>query len=227
MTRIIVFVIVLILSTAARAGAADKTCAPEKLFNAMYECIPPGIDKSCLISRLASTFRLGEKYGRIDAEHNYRRKEHITIIVNEPDVWIIEKNSKTAKHLLDQGPNYIYRQPIFSYKSVKSDFIRTIEFGCEKRWLIEAGAKKVTTGDKASGVLEALHYIEGPEELILFLSKGRPVQLEYYRKNKRLGGIKYLMYREFSSFKKGLFELPNDIEIVSEGPSGVIIRPYK
>jgi len=222
-----IFFVLIIFFLVGGVEAAKKNCAPKKLFNAVYKCIPPGIDNYCSNGRLASTFRLGEKYGRIDAQQDYQRKEHITIIVNEPDVWIIEKNSKTAKHVVDQGPTYIYRQPIFSNTSIKSDFIRTIELGCETKSLIEAGAKKITIEDKTIGKLDALQYLEGSEELILYLSNGTPIQLEYYRNNKRLGGLKYLVYQENLSFKKGLFKLPNDIKIISEAPSSVIILPRK
>jgi hypothetical protein len=89
-------------------------------------------------------WRASNQYCRLDEEPEPENGIHGTLILNEPDVWMVNLADNTAKHLVDQGPTFHCKLPIFAFdpKMAKSK-IGELEFGRELDFFRASGAKPV------------------------------------------------------------------------------------
>ena len=66
------------------------------------------------------------------------------MIVNEPDVWMANLADNTARHMVDPGPTFNCRLPMFAFDA---EALRTklgeLEFGHELEFFRDNGAKQV------------------------------------------------------------------------------------
>src|SRR5258706_14812758 len=74
-------------------------------------------------------WRIGANYLRFEDAPNPQTKIHGLIIVAEPDIWIVDRNTNQAQHTIDPGPNYKIQFPLFA--SQTSPKLRGLEFGSE------------------------------------------------------------------------------------------------
>src|SRR5882724_1033467 len=51
-------------------------------------------------------FRAGTRYCRIEEEADPQNGIHGVMIINEPDVWMVNLLDKSAKHFVDTGPTF-------------------------------------------------------------------------------------------------------------------------
>lgn len=80
-------------------------------------------------------YRAGSKYCRIEEQSDPDHGIHALVIVNEPDAWMVNLISKTAKHVIDPGPTLNCRLPIFA-----DDPRLALEFGKELEYFRSKGA---------------------------------------------------------------------------------------
>lgn len=90
-------------------------------------------------------YRAGDKYCRIEEAPDPDRGIHGVMIINEPDYWLVNLLSKTARHGIDPGPTFNCRLPIFANSSPESldeesKQVMQLEFGRELEFFKGRGA---------------------------------------------------------------------------------------
>jgi hypothetical protein len=90
-------------------------------------------------------YRAGTTYCRTEELQDPEHGIHGLMIVKEPDVWMVNLLAKTARHLVDPGPTFNCRLPIFrgvqpSPADDMKNALLELEFGQEIGYFIRAGA---------------------------------------------------------------------------------------
>ena len=89
--------------------------------------------------------RAGTKYCRIEELPDPDNGIQGLIVINEPDVWMVNLSTRTAKHMVDPGPTFNCRMPIFANRvpdlpEDEGKQIGGLEFGFEMEFFKSKGA---------------------------------------------------------------------------------------
>ena len=203
--------ICLLLLPFTSSPAADRICAPSALLKVVTTTDAPDLPPDHF-SRIPKTlYRFGEGSGRIEEAPNPQSGLHILIVVNEPDIWMVDLAAHQGQYQKDPGPTYYFMARLFADDAAQSTFIRALEIGCESKWMREAGAKPVNTVHPTLGSVMKLEFVEGQERLVLFERDGKPVQLELYGPAGWLMSTNYLSYEPNLKPVPRLFKQPKGI----------------
>jgi hypothetical protein len=90
-------------------------------------------------------YRAGNGYCRIEEAADPQQGTHNLMIVNEPDYWMVNPLTKSARHSVDPGPTFNCHLPIFAYGTPQlldeeTKEIRQLEFGQEFEFFKSKGA---------------------------------------------------------------------------------------
>src|SRR6185295_5611150 len=129
--------ITLLLSTLMLAAKA----ADDKMLYVEYRLTGKQIAADSFDAQTKKVWRIGNQYLRFDDAPNPVTKIHGLIIVAEPDIWIVDRNTNQAQHTVDPGPNYKIHFPLFASES--SEKLRQLEFGRELQYFRENGATEL------------------------------------------------------------------------------------
>src|SRR5262249_1659698 len=96
------------------------------------------IPKDSFAAQAKRLFRAGSRYCRTEENPDLEHGIHGLLIISEPDAWLINRLDKTAKHMVDPGPTYNCKMPIFANIQSIADLadevrkpIMELEFGRE------------------------------------------------------------------------------------------------
>jgi len=159
-------------------------------------------------------WRASNQYCRIDEEPDTQNGIHGRMIINEPDVWMINLADSTARHFVDKGPTFNCRLPIFATdeQTAKSK-IGELEFGREIEFFQANGARSID-GPK-------LHFKADYYELAIGDSVLRlverddihaPLMIGLARGDKLLE-VRYLLWDDHVPFKEDVFAKPTGVTI--------------
>ena len=101
-----------LLLTIAIVSPCRADCVPEKMVKVVFREVTPGIDRGSFAAKPKTLYRLGSKYGRTEEALDSALKIHGLIIVDEPDVWMINLVTRTGQHIVDTGEPYHFHAPI-------------------------------------------------------------------------------------------------------------------
>src|SRR5882672_188251 len=99
MSRILAALFSLLLPLAAQA-------ADDKMLYVEYRLAGKQIAVDSFDAQTKKVWRIGGNYLRFEDAPNPKPKIHGLIIVAEPDIWIVDRNTNRAQHTVDPGPNY-------------------------------------------------------------------------------------------------------------------------
>jgi hypothetical protein len=88
-------------------------------------------------------YRAGTKYCRVEEAEDSQNKIHGLLIVNEPDAWIINLCDKSARHVVDPGPTFNCKLPVFTQVDSKDEgamLYQNLQFGNELNFFKQMGA---------------------------------------------------------------------------------------
>lgn len=129
-----------ILLATLLALAAVTANAQEKMFFTEYhvvsEKLPPGSPEL----QHRKLWLVGTKYLRFEDVPNPQTGVHGLIIVSEPDIWFIDRKTRSGKHNIDPGPTYAVHFPMFPNED--SPRIKQLEFGREREFFETNGARE-------------------------------------------------------------------------------------
>lgn len=123
-----------IIALASTAGFGQQS--PETMVKLAVSLQSPGIPEESFAAKPKTMYRAGNGYCRTeelpDPEHGIQG----LMILNEPDAWMVNRITKTARHFVDPGPTFNCHLPIFRGEQLKSatdmkDPILELEFGQE------------------------------------------------------------------------------------------------
>src|ERR1019366_7562251 len=77
-------------------------------------------------------WRASNQYCRVDEEPDPKNAIHGRMIMNEPDIWLINLTDSMAKHVVDHGPTFYCKLPVFALDpEMTKSKIGELEFGRE------------------------------------------------------------------------------------------------
>ena len=155
-----------LVSAPLAAIAFDHVCAPDSMIKVVAALDVPGAPSDHFVRVPKTLYRSGERCGRVEEAPNPVTGTHLLVVVAEPDVWIADLTSRRGNYEKDQGPTYYFRARIFGDPSIRSSFIYTLEFGCEREWLLKAGAKLTKRSHPELGSVDEIRFSEGTETVI-------------------------------------------------------------
>jgi hypothetical protein len=106
----------------------------------------PNIREGSFPAMPKTMYRAGTRYCRIEESPDDQHGIHGLLIVNEPDEWLINSQTKTGQHFVDPGPTFNCRLPIFiSAEQIHSESdinkpLMDLEFGKELTFFENQGA---------------------------------------------------------------------------------------
>lgn len=74
----------------------------------------PDIAAGSFATKPKVMYRSGSRYCRTEEALDSANEIHGLAIINEPDAWMVDLVSKTAKHITDSGPTLNCHLPIFA-----------------------------------------------------------------------------------------------------------------
>lgn len=183
----------------------------------------PEIPADHFAAKPKTMYRAGQGYCRTEELPDPEQGIHGLMIINEPDVWVVNLLSKTAQHLVDSGPTFNCRLPMFQGDEVKSaadmkNPILELEFGRELAYFRQKGAPP-KEGPVLQGKQTNVSMVQvGDSQLFLFTvdTPERPLAVARQR-----GGTReiywYGLYEELP-FEPKLFAKPEGVKIEEVKP---------
>lgn len=199
-------------------SAADKVCAPQTLLKVVTTIEAPDLPPDHFYRVPKILYRAGERQGRVEEALNPESGVHLLIVVNEPDLWMVNLADGKGQYLRDPGPTFYFRARLFGDAAVNSTFIRNLEIGCEVAWMLEAGVKPEQTKHPTLGAVNKLEFTEGSERLVLFERRGKPLRVELFGANGWIMAMNYLSYEPNLKKNPKLFIKP--VGVIFESKSG-------
>src|SRR5262245_8667997 len=104
------------------------------------------IPEGSFAAKPKTMYRAGSSYCRTEELPDPEQGIHGLLIINEPDVWMVNLFTKTARHFVDPGPTFNCRMPIFVEEHVESQSVdmrnplSELEFGRELAYFKGKGA---------------------------------------------------------------------------------------
>lgn len=199
MKRVLAMCVIL---AAAQAAVAD--CKPHRLLKIVTAAELPDVPAGDFRSQPRTMYRLGDRYARLEEPLNTADNVHLLIVVNEPDVWMVNRTDMTGRHIVDPGPTFEFHAPVLD--AVESEFWRQLELGCEEPFMKAVGALKE---ELPTGTVKYTHSAEGTT-VTLTLDRGIPTRVDIAAP-KLTYGIRYLVFEMLADTSTERFQRPEPV----------------
>jgi hypothetical protein len=215
MKKPLFFLFALLLVSISSAQDAPKTMIKVEV-RLQSPDAPPG----SFLSLPKVMYRAGTRYCRIEEAEDTRNGIHAVAIVSEPDFWMVNLVTKTARHAVDPGPSFECHLPIFANAdpSVAKDEMSGLEFGRELAFFKSKGVQphpgpvlqnqQTTAYALKVGTISYMLFTYGPSEHPLGLARQEGEKNEIFW---------YSGYGEIP-FDPKLFAKPEGIKIENQTP---------
>jgi outer membrane lipoprotein-sorting protein len=199
--------VLLVASSTLGAHAAD-----DKMFFAEYRVVSETLPATSPELQPRKIWRLGKGLLRFEDVTNPETKTLALIIVDEPNVWIIDRNKNEGKHVLDPGPQFVVHFPIFPRE--QSEKLKQLEFGSELSFFQENGAKELA-GQTVNGIKCKVYRLElDNRKVTLFMKPDKlPLQIEVQSADVKYA-VRFLKYDPNQKPDMNLFKVPPGIKII-------------
>ena len=210
-TLLILGLSVMLVLVVPRTGVCAE--APSKMTHAVVQMSGTDISADSFSAKPKIFWRASNQYCRVDEEPDPEKGIHGRLIVNEPDAWLINLADNTAKHVLDRGPTFNCKLPIFAMdEEMAKSKIGELEIGRELDFFHANGAKLIE-GPKLQ--FEANYYELRIADSVLRLVERvdihAPILVGLARGDKAYKA-RYLLWDEVP-FQSDLFAKPTGVKI--------------
>jgi len=204
MSRFLATLFFLLLPLATQA-------ADDKMLYVEYRLVSKQIAADSFDAQTKKVWRIGADYLRFKDAPNPQTKIHGLIIVAEPDIWIVDRNTNQAQHTIDPGPNYKIHFPLFA--SETSEKLRGLEFGRELEYFHDNNAKE-SPAEEVDGFKCRVYRLEMDDRDVTLFVKTDDTPLQVVVKSPEYEyALRFLRYDPNRKPDKSLFQLPPGVQI--------------
>jgi hypothetical protein len=173
----------------------------------------PDLDPESFAARPRTLYRLGTRYGRLEEAADYTRGVQGLVVVNEPDIWIVNLLEDTGQHLKDEGDPYHFHAPVIGGPGVPQALL-DLELGCEVQYLLSHGTAPPRDGVFDGTAVTEYEIAVDHFRVVLFVSReaGTPVALRLFNGRRLDYEMRYLEYMIGLEPRMSLFERPLGVE---------------
>jgi len=187
---------------------------PSKMIHIIAQMSGSDIPVGAFAEKPKAMWRATNSYCRIDEEPDPEQVRHLRTIMNEPDAWLVDLANDRAKHMVDLGPTFNCRMPIFAFDlAMAKGKIGELEFGREVEFFRKNGAKEINgpqLGFKATFyelaldgmVLRLVERVDIHAPILIALAQGQ-----------KITQVRYLLWEDQVPFKVDLFAKPTGVKI--------------
>lgn len=188
--------------------------SPKMLF-VEYKLIHPSIKEGTFEATSKKVWRIGFRYLRIEEAADPAENLHILIISNAPNTYMIDRLTKSGKHIIDRAKNIDVHMSVFQNVDLPEE-IQKLEMGDENAFF-----------NRHNATLAGTQTIEGIEcnvykttisgiQLTLYKRKDNenPLQIGIKQENAITYDIRYLQYKPDLTPDLKLFEVPSGINLI-------------
>jgi hypothetical protein len=159
-------------------------------------------------------WRATSSFCRTEEEPDPKQNLHLVTIMNEPDAWLIDLANNRAKHMVDPGPTFNCRLPVFAFsQAMATGRIGELEFGRELEFFRTHGAKQVEGPNLTS--FKALYYElkidDATFELVEREDIRAPIMIALIQ-GEKVTKVRYSLWEELP-FKAELFAKPAGVNV--------------
>lgn len=191
--------------------------APRTMIMVTVKLESPEIPKESFAAQPKRIYRAGTQYCRTEENPDLQNGIHGLMIINEPDVWMVNRLDNTARHIVDSGPTYRCRMPMYVNSNDMKAPLAELEFGHELDFFRPKSAAP-TPGPVLLGKATMVYNANiSDSQLFLFTAVESGVPVSVVRQTEKTREI--FWYGEFQ-------ELPFDSKLFSK-PEGVKIEELK
>lgn len=195
-------------------GVCSAQEPPKTMTVIVAKLSEPEQDPASFAAQSKKIWRAGTKYARMEEAPDLTNHIHGLLIVKEPDAWLINLFEKSGRHVVDPGPTFNARLPIFDPSSGANAVVSELEFGRE----LEFFKKNNATSSAADVGKAATRYdlTVGDNKLTFWIDakSKKPIRLSLTAITaKKQQTFEYLTYDEDVQFDPSLFLPPPDIAI--------------
>lgn len=195
-------------------GGFQTETAPKTMTHIIAAMSGTDIAKDSFAALPKIYWRASNRYCRIDEEPDPKNGIHGRTIINEPDAWLVNLADHTAKHLVDHGPTFDCRLPIFALDpQMAKNKIGELEFGRELEFFQKNGAQSVE-GPKLA--FKANFYELKIGDSVLKLVVRTDIQaplLVALIRGDDIVQVRYLLWDDQVPFNPSLFASPQGLKI--------------
>lgn len=202
---------------AARSAAQAAPCAPDHLVKVVLSDVSPHVAANSFESQPRTYYRMGNDRLRIEEALDEANGIHELIVVSEPNIWMVNLYDDVGKHIVDPGPTFFARAPLFGRPLPGK--LSSLEVGCESDFLAQNAAKPVRTED-VSGVSYDVYRVEDGDDAVEILERsggGTPAFARYYHLHGLMAALRYDLYQTGLPNNPGLFSAPSNIHYTEAG----------
>lgn len=186
---------------------------PKTMVKVTIRLIEPKPERDSFAAQPRTVWRAGSKYARIAEATDSPHHIHGLMIIDEPQVWMINLYDRSGKHIIDPGPSLDVKIPIFQFPNEEKSELQNLEFGREIECMTAHNTKSTGTlplGKKTNQYKVALN--GGDLTLWVDAKTEKPVRISY-SKSGETQAFEYLDY-EYLPFDPSLFQPPAGIVLV-------------
>lgn len=208
--------LVALLFCASPAYAA--TCAPQKLVQVVTVDVTPGTLTSSFAAQPKSLYRIGSDKLRIEEAPDPANGIHGIVVVAEPNIWMANLYDNTGKHIVDQGPTFFARAPVFGIQGLAPK-LASLEFGCEANFLVENAPTPARSEQIGKSRFE-VYRVEDAQDAVEILKQSgssTPAFARYYHQGKLAMALRYDLYSTGLANDPELFVPPSGVRYAEVG----------
>jgi hypothetical protein len=184
--------------------------SPPAMTKIVFSYVAPDLPVDSPSAKPKTMYLAEDKYARVEEEPVDGGNK--LIIVNEPDVWLIDAVAKAGTHSVNSGPDFTVHNPIIGPDDCPEELF-AFEFGREVEFLKRFGAKsleiKEVDGTKCeTWEFEAKNYLV---TLDVDTARRFPVRVKVFKSGTMQFQIRYVSYESRLPFDLSLFEPPKNV----------------
>jgi outer membrane lipoprotein-sorting protein len=209
--RMILSLTLLIALLAPAATAADRS-ADRSMVYIEYRFIAVNIKPGSFEASVRKLWRYRDSYARLEEAPNPQTGVHGLLIANAPNSYLINRNTKVARHVVDPGPTYKVVIPVFP--SEREGKLKGLQMGRELAFFQANGAVAVPDEPIDIAMCSVLRAKVEDSEIKLFLDKESKQPRQVSIRNPRSEySIRYVRYRTDLPVDLSLFSVPKDVQV--------------
>ena len=188
---------------------------PSTMIHAIVQMSGTDFPDGAFAGKPKTIWRATNSYCRVDEEPDPQQGLHLRTIMNEPNSWLVNLADNRAKHMVDPGPTFNCRLPIFalSMEILKSK-VGGLEYGHELEFFQKRGAKQVD-GPKLDS-FKANYYELALDGMVLKLVERVDIHVPILialLQGQKVTQVRYLLWEDKVPFKADLFAKPVGVNI--------------
>jgi hypothetical protein len=183
---------------------------PHTMTHVIVQMSGTDIPDGSFAAKPKTIWRASNSYCRLDEEPDPPQGLHLRTIMNEPDSWLIDLASNRAKHMVDPGPTFNCRLPIFAFSmEMFKSKVGGLEFGHELEFFKKNAA--VLVDGPALESFKANYYRLELDGMVLMLVERGDIHVPILialSQGEKVTKVQYLLWEDQVPFKPDLFSKP-------------------